>query len=372
MTIAINLTNFISGASKDIVYAQFERLAIVRKEDQFVFILTKDQNRASGSISNISALISGPKTNTILLWKLWYDYTLPSLLKKCKASLLVNTDNVCSLRTKIPQCLFIADIGFINAGENFLNKYYRYVQKNAVLFFSKASVIITSTQSVQKEIVEYFKKFDEKIITAPLNISRYYQPMSWKEKEEVKEKLTEGKEYFLFSGQIDERANLVNLLKAFSFFKRRQKSNMQLLIAARQSPAANTFIESLKTYKYHNEVKVLSNLSEEEIAKLTAAAYAFVYPVWHESLPLIPLNAIHCEAPLILPGTAIFREIAGQAAIYIQPDNIEDIAQKMMLLFKDETQRNELIKTSKALAISYRQTDHADLLWKAITNSLEL
>ena len=372
MIIAINLTNFISGASKDLVYTQFERLAVSRPEDQFIFIITKNQELPLVLTGNISFVISTPKANTILLQNLWYDYTLPALVKKYKAAVLVNTDGVCSLRTKTRQSLFITDIGFINTGNNLLNKYHRHLQKKTPAFFKKATNIITSTRSLQKEIEAHYKNAEEKIITVPLSISEKYQPLDWKEKEDVKDTFAEGKEYFLFVGEIGERTNLVNLLKAFSFFKRRQKSNMQLIIAVRQAANNNAFTESLKTYKYRNEVKVLFNLPDEKITKLTAAAYAFVYPVWYDNFPFAPLSAVQSGAPLILSGTDVFKEIAGDAALYVQPDNIEDIAQKMMLLFKDETQRNELIRSGKEQAIHYQQNNHADLLWRAIVGAIEI
>ena len=61
--------------------------------------------------------------------------------------------------------------------------------------------------------------------------------MDWEEKELIKEKYADGKAYFLFSGDINQRSNLINLLKAFSFFKKRQKSNMLLLIAGNADEA---------------------------------------------------------------------------------------------------------------------------------------
>ena len=60
-------------------------------------------------------------------------------------------------------------------------------------------------------------------------IDEIFKPLDWEEKEIIREKYAEGKAYFLFSGDINRRSNLINLLKAFSFFKKRQKSNMMLL-----------------------------------------------------------------------------------------------------------------------------------------------
>jgi len=369
MNIAINLTNFISGLNKDHIHEQFERLAAGRPADQFVFIIANNQKFESTGVTNITYVKSRLNSTASLLWKPWYSYRLPALAKKHKASVLVNTDGVCSLRTKIPQCLFITDISFIRPELNLQKKYYRYLKKNTPDFLAKAATIIVSTHALQNEISAYYNISKGKIIIVPISINPYYAPLHWEEKESLKENFSEGKEYFLFNGTTNKNGNLINLLKAFSLFKKRQKSNMQLLITTSNTSGKNDLIESLKTYKYRDEVKLLFCPSDMEVAKITASAYAFVYPVLIENFPLVPLQVIHCETPAILSDTCTLREIAGDAAVYINPEDVPGLAEKMMLLFKNETQRAELINKASSLAKQYQQNNPVDLLWQAITNS---
>ena len=61
----------------------------------------------------------------------------------------------------------------------------------------------------------------------------------------------------------------------------------------------NNFKKELKTYKFRNEVKLLENLAKEDLAKITAAAYAMVYPVLYDDLALPPLQAMQCEVPVV-------------------------------------------------------------------------
>ena len=364
MTIAINLTNLVNGCNKEKIFSQFESLAANRASDQFIFIVTRKQFIATAG-NNSTVIQSGPPANTSLLRKIWYDFTLPSLVRKFNAAIVVHTDGLCSMRISVPQYLFVDNgLSFLKR-EN--NKQKIPSQKLIKASLTKATAIITATQSLLEEISEQYKIEKDKFTPVPLIISTYYKPLNWDEKEQVKEKYAGGKEYFLFIGEISAQSNLVNFLKAFSFFKKRQKSNMQLVIISPQVNTKNDFIESLKTYKYRDEVKLLQGIPEHETAQILAAAYAFVYPVLFDQFSLFPLQALQCETPSILADLPAFHEIAGESAVYIQPGNVDDIAQNMMLLFKNEKERNELIKTGKAIMSRYRQTNPADLLWKAIS-----
>ena len=368
MTIAINLTNFVSGASKVHICEQFERLAMSRPDDQFIFITTRNQKSESVPVANITYITSGFSATSALLWKFWYSYRLPALAKKHKASVLVNTDGVCSLHTRLPQCLFVTDIAFINPASHLAGKHYKYLQKNTPQFLKKSATTIVSTQSLQNKIAEYYNVSKDKLVIVPMSVSPLYKSLQWEEKEKVKDNFADGREYFLFNGPTNNQGNIINLLKAFSLFKKRQKSNMQLLITTQQSMVKNGLTESLKNYKYRDEVKLLFSRPDIEVARITAAAYAFVYPVFIESFPVEPLQAIQCETPVIASDINILREIAGDAAVYINPEDVPGIAEKMMLLFKNESQRDELINNGRSLVKEYQQANHVDLLWRAITS----
>lgn len=366
MIIAINLTHLISKVNKDFNYDLFKRIALANKEHQFIFILPRNTLSEKNNPSNVIDVISGPRANTVLLWKIWYDYTLPGLLRKYRSNVLVNTDGACSLRTPIRQCLFINDLYFLNEHPFSNKKQVGYIKKNALSFLNKAATVIVASAYQKKQIIERYNISEAKIEVLQPGVSDQYQPLNFIEKTTIKEDRAEGKEYFLFIGEIHPRNNLINLLKAFSFFKKRQKSNMQLLIAAGAVAENDPFIESLKTYKYRNEVKVLFDITEREKSPLMAAAYTLVYPAFDEVFPVAPLQAIQCEVPLIVNDTATLKEICGDAALYMNAQNFQNIADKMMELFKDENKRNDLANQANILAGWHRDTEPDKLLWQSI------
>jgi hypothetical protein len=106
---------------------------------------------------NVKAVVTGPPARHPLLWKLWYDFRIPSVLKKYKADIFVSCDGFCSLTTKIPQCLVLHDLAFLHY-PSFINRshllfYKRYTPK----FLEKAGSVATVSEFSKKDILAHYK-----------------------------------------------------------------------------------------------------------------------------------------------------------------------------------------------------------------------
>jgi glycosyltransferase involved in cell wall biosynthesis len=372
MKIAVNIRPlFKNNAGSLFLIECIQRIAANYPAHHFIIITDRQLDESVASLKNISTIIIDTEITNPLLAKLWYNYKLPAIAKKYKANILINGDGICSLHTKIPQLLIVQRLGFLHSPKFVSKKELRLYKKNTEPSLKKARKILTTSQSVKKDIIEQYKINEDKIDVANTGINQLFKPIDWKEKEAIKEKYSEGKEFFLFYGSLEVVDNLITLLKAFSFFKKRQKSNMQLIIAINELPKKESFTESLKTYKYRNEVKLLQNLSEEERAKITAAAYAFVYPSYQEDAAATLLEPLRCEVPVIISDNVVFYETCADAALYVNPNHQEDIADKLMLVFKDEKKRSELIEKGKEISGQYSWDKTAAVVWEAILKTVQ-
>jgi glycosyltransferase involved in cell wall biosynthesis len=208
-------------------------------------------------------------------------------------------------------------------------KQLEFLNNKVPEFLEIANGIVTSDDFIAKDIKKRFSIKDDKIKLFSIATSAAYQPIYWGDKESVKNSYADGKEYFLFSGDISPRYDLINLLKAFSIFKAKQQSNMQLLITAKSISINDPFNKIFNTYKYRREVQILTGLSEKKLAKITAAAYGFIYPAHSAESALLPLQAMQCDVPVISSPLETLKEKLGDAALYADPSNFEDIAEKM-------------------------------------------
>ena len=364
MIIAID-TKFSAGNGSFTV-EYFSRLAKKHPQHQFIYIAEKNVDEKLTSSGNIKTVVVGPEASSSLLRQYRYNYKIPAALRKYKADVFVCTAGICSLRTKIPQCLIIQDLSFLYTPQFFPKDYLRYYKKFMPKFLLKAKNIITVSHFSRLAIIEKYKTGEKKIDTVYPAVSESFKPIDESVKEQIKEKYTEGKEYFLYSGVIHPRKNLVMLLKAFSFFKKRQKSNMQLVITGQGDGSYEEFTTGLKTFKFRDEVKLLGSLPQEELILVTAAAYAFVYPSLYEDFALPPLQAMQCGVPVIASNTGALPEICDEAALYANPSDFNDIAEKMMLLFKDENIKKELGEKGILRAQQFNLEKAIGLVWLSV------
>ena len=193
-----------------------------------------------------------------------------------------------------------------------------------------------------------------------------FRPLGADEREAIKHQYTGGAEYFMYGGAIHPRKNLITLLKAFSLFKKRQQTGMKLVIAGRLAWHFSSFLESLKSYKYRKDVILTGYLPNDEFSRLTAAAYAMVYPSLFEGFGLPVIEAMRAEVPVITSSGTAMEEIAGDAALFANPHEQQSIASQMMLLYKDEQLRKQLIEKGRKRSLDFSWDKAAIKFWDVL------
>jgi len=344
----------------------FSRLAVEHPGHQFYFLFDRPFDREFIYAPNIHPVIIKPQARFPLAWEIWYNWMIPIFLKKIKADVFVSADGFCSLRTKVPQCLVLHDLAFLHHPAFISASHLRYYRRNTGRFLQKAKVIATVSEYSKKDIVENYKIDSSKIVVTPNAPNTLFQPIDYQQKEAVKAKYSAGCEYFIYAGSIHPRKNPVNLLKAFSRFKKRQRTNMKLIFAGRLAWKTDEFTKLLSTFKFRNDVILTGYLEKKELAKLVASAYALVYPSFFEGFGVPPLEALQCGVPAIVSNNSAMPEVGADAYLYIDPLNPDDIAEKMMLIYKDETLRTRLIENGKKRLPLFSWDASAKKMWDCI------
>lgn len=374
MTIAVNtrflLNDYLEGYGY-FIYETFRRITAAHPEHEFIFIFDRPYDKRFLFGPNVKGVVAGPPARHPLLWKFWYDIKLPAALRKYKAGVFVSCDGFCSLSTKVPQCLVLHDLAFLHYPSFIRKSHLSFYKRNTPKFLKKANSLATVSAFSKNDIITTYKLDADKIDVIYSAAKEFFCPINNEEKAATKNKYTEGKEYFVFAGAIHPRKNLINLLKAFSVFKKRMQSNMKLVLAGRLAWKYESFSESLKSYKYRDDVVLTGYISEEELVKLIGSAYGLVYPSLLEGFGVPVLEAMQCDVPVVTSVASSMQEIAGEAALYAKPGDHTDIADKMMLLYKDEKLRNELIAKGRLIAHHYNWDKTAALLWQSILKAVQ-
>jgi glycosyltransferase involved in cell wall biosynthesis len=190
----------------------------------------------------------------------------------------------------------------------------------------------------RQKILERFSLEPSKVTAIPLAPSPMFKPVQISERNHVLDRLGLNHPYILSLGSLEPRKNLLGLLKAWSFV---QAKDVSLVISGDQGPAfADPQINSL--LKHDSGVKFTGRLPDADLPSLYSGALAFVYPSFYEGFGLPPLEAMACGTPVIASGVTSLPEVCGDAALYCNPFNPEDIADKIHQLIIDSSVRNTL------------------------------
>ncbi|PWU03450.1 MAG: hypothetical protein C5B52_03255 [Bacteroidetes bacterium] len=369
MKIAINIPTYVTGSldsGKAFNIELIKKIALSEPSNEFIITQSGDIEKMQNMPGNISIINLDSPGKNFLKWRLTYDYKIPSILKKNGVDLFIATDGICSLRTKIPQILFVQDLSYLIFPELFPSGIAAFFKRNTAGFLKKAVQIVVPSQFIENQIIAKYKSDPAKIHIAEQSPGVEFRQLSWEEKESTREKYSEGKEFFLFVGTIHPKNNLKQLLQAFSLFKKRQKTNTQLLIVGERGRLHEEFISSFAHYKFKNEVKIIEDLPAVDLPLLMGTANAFVYPSLYDGFPVSILNAMKAGVPVLASARSAIPETAGEGAILFDPENVNELSAQMMNIYKNENLRNEMVNRGLERAKDFNIAKIAEKIRKLI------
>lgn len=166
------------------------------------------------------------------------------------------------------------------------------------------------------------------------------------------------KPYLLFIGTLEPRKNLDNLLDAWLMLPRDLRMETELHIAGPIGWAAGSTVNRLQSGV--EGVRVLGYVPETELPSLTAGATAFVYPSFYEGFGFPLAQAMAAGVPCITSNISSMPEVAGDAAILIEPQSVEQLRAAMERLLLSSGSRAELGKKGRERAKQFTWKNSAD------------
>ena len=238
-----------------------------------------------------------------------------------------------------------------------------YFLKNFFSRIQKTDFIVTTSKYVAREAREILKIEEARIKTIYLGCNAVF---NMDEDDKIKMNLPEN--YLLFVGSLEPRKNLVSLLNAFALLPNYLKKEFKLLLVGFKGWENVEIFRLLNKMKGH--VEYLGYLGDEELAHLYRKATCFVYPSLYEGFGLPPLEAMACGCPVVVSNVASLPEVCGQAAYYIDPLQVESIAEGICRVVADEALRQSLIRKGleRAKLFSWEKTaeEHLKLFEEAL------
>ena len=358
MKIAVNTRFLLQHKLEGIgIYTQeiFKRVVQQMPEHEFYFLFDRTFNREFIFAKNVTPVVVSPQARHPFLWYWWFEKSIPKILKENNIDVFISPDGYCSLSTDIPQIITVHDLAFEHYSTHipfFVNKYYHYFVPK---FCEKATKILTVSEFTKQDIVEKYGINSEKIKVIYNGFETHLTSLKGGTRELQDERKVpfrgfSGTPYFIFVGAVHPRKNVLGLLKAFEYFKSTFSHPHKLVIIGRKA-WMNTDLENFyQQMKYKEEVIWIEKIERNDLLQIVKDAFALVYASFFEGFGIPIIEAMALGVPVITSTTSSMPEVAGNAAILVNPNNTNEIADAMNLLITNEVLRNELITKGKTRA----------------------
>jgi glycosyltransferase involved in cell wall biosynthesis len=369
LKIAVNTRLLIKNKLEGIGWFTFEtlkRMVASHPEHDFFFIFDRKFDDQFVFGSNVTPVVVGLQARHPLLFYIWFEHTLPAALKKIQPDLFISPDAYLSLKTKIPTLLVIHDLNFEHYPEMipFLaRKHYQYFTPK---YAKKAVRIATVSNFSKNDIVKQYHVEPEKIDVVYNGANELYGPINEDIKRKTRDKFTAGKEYFVFIGALNPRKNLVNLFKAFDIFKTNNSAQTKLLVVGEKMWWNKKIKTSFKEMKFQEDVVFTGRLSPEALKNVIGSAMALTYVSLFEGFGIPIIEAFKSEIPVITSSVTSMPEIAGDAALLIDPFDAQSIAEAMLKISNDKKLCIELIERGKQRSKLFTWDNTARNLWQSV------
>ncbi|MCK5855028.1 MAG: glycosyltransferase family 4 protein, partial [Sulfurovaceae bacterium] len=149
------------------------------------------------------------------------------------------------------------------------------------------------------------------------------------------------KKYILSVGSIEPRKNLLGLLKAYALLDEKLKSEYQLVLVGFKGWENIEIMELIK--QNEKSIHYLGFITDEELAQVYNLTSLFVFPSFYEGFGLPPLEAMACGSPVVCSDSSSLPEVGGDAVVYCNPQDTNDIKEKIEIVLNNTTLQNEMI-----------------------------
>lgn len=214
---------------------------------------------------------------------------------------------------------------------------------------TKAHHFIFISDFIRKQAIEEFGFDTDKCTTIHCGVDHnLFRPMKTQELEGITQRYNLHTPFILFTGSMEPRKNLQNLLKAYISLPNSIKKEVKLLLVGFSGWRNEGIMRTLQANK--QDIRYIGYVPTEDLPGFYNLAELFVYPSFYEGFGLPPLEAMACGAPVIVSNTSAMPEVCGEAAMYINPMDSDQIAQAISTLLNNKTLRNRLSMAGKRRA----------------------
>lgn len=231
--------------------------------------------------------------------------------------------------------------------------YYKKIKDS----IKTSAIIITISEHSKKDLMDIFDVMSDRIVVTypPLML----KPLAIKEERIslfLKKYNLKLRNYILFVGNIEPRKNVGRLIDAYSMID----TSLPLVIVGKKA-----WLYEKEIARNLENVHLLGHVSADDLRYLYGGAYCFVFPSLYEGFGLPPLEAMSSGCPVITSKVSSLPEVCGDAALYVDPYDINDMSEKIAELLNNQKLRTELVEVGRARAKIFNIENYVKQVYEA-------
>ena len=340
-------------------YVVLEEIKELQKSDTrneyFVFV-APGEDRCLKDSKNVHIIEIGSN-----FYPLWEQFSLPRAVNQLNLDMLHCTSNTAPIRCKVPLILTLHDIIFLEPRDKSNKSFYqdmgwRYRRFVVPRILKKCKRIITVSDFEYNNIITKLQIPEEKMVMIYNGYNKWFRPVE--DTELIYQQYIEEPGYFFFLGNTDPKKNTERTLIAYSKYLEMSDVKRKLLMADLDRGYLDEIIDRNDIGNIRDHIVMPGYIKNVDLPYIYNNAFAFLYTSLRESFGIPLLEAMACGTPVITSNTSSMPEIGGSEVLMVNPLNINEITEKMLLLEKDKApyQKQKDIGIIRAQQFSWEYT----------------
>jgi glycosyltransferase involved in cell wall biosynthesis len=217
----------------------------------------------------------------------------------------------------------------------------------------RVDAIITDSECSQRDIAHYLQVPKEKITVTMLAAARHFRVLSQAESAPALARAGVAPPYILYVGSLEPRKNLLRLLEAYRLVREWSPRWGLVIVGARNAWKSTPVAAAVERYGLQDNVTFTGYVPDEDLPALYNGAGLFCFPSLYEGFGLPVLEAMACGAPVVTSNTSSLPEVAGEAALLVDPYDVEAIAAAMQRVLSEPELAEDLRRRGLARAAEF-------------------